>query len=59
MCLRVGAWGESARAMAAVESWRRVAVDVRGGVAEACGYWVVTGSRKNGPRWCLSTWLFR
>ena len=28
------------RGMAAIESWRRVAHDVRGGVAEGCGHWI-------------------
>jgi pimeloyl-ACP methyl ester carboxylesterase len=28
------------RGMAAIESWRRVAVDVRGGIAEGCGHWI-------------------
>lgn len=28
------------RAMYAVDSWQRVATDVRGGVAEGCGHWI-------------------
>src|SRR5262245_12632600 len=28
------------RGMGAIESWRRVAEDVRGGIAEACGHWI-------------------
>jgi pimeloyl-ACP methyl ester carboxylesterase len=28
------------RGMAAIESWRRVADDVRGGIAEGCGHWI-------------------
>ena len=28
------------RGMTAIESWRRVATDVRGGVAENCGHWI-------------------
>jgi pimeloyl-ACP methyl ester carboxylesterase len=28
------------RGIAALESWRRAAVDVRGGVAEGCGHWI-------------------
>ena len=28
------------RGMLAIESWRRVAQDVRGGVAEGCGHWI-------------------
>jgi pimeloyl-ACP methyl ester carboxylesterase len=28
------------RGMAAMESWQRVALDVRGGVAEGCGHWI-------------------
>jgi pimeloyl-ACP methyl ester carboxylesterase len=28
------------RGMAAMESWQRVAVDVRGGIAEGCGHWI-------------------
>jgi pimeloyl-ACP methyl ester carboxylesterase len=26
--------------MGAIESWRRVAEDVRGGIAEGCGHWI-------------------
>jgi len=28
------------RGMLAIESWRRVATDVRGGVVESCGHWI-------------------
>jgi len=28
------------RGMAAMESWQRVATDVRGGIAEGCGHWI-------------------
>lgn len=28
------------RGMGAIESWRRVAEDVRGGIAEGCGHWI-------------------
>jgi pimeloyl-ACP methyl ester carboxylesterase len=28
------------RGAAAIESWRRVASDVRGGGAEGCGHWI-------------------
>jgi pimeloyl-ACP methyl ester carboxylesterase len=28
------------RGMGAIESWRRVAADVRGGIAEGCGHWI-------------------
>jgi pimeloyl-ACP methyl ester carboxylesterase len=28
------------RGMAALESWKRVAVDVRGGIVEGCGHWI-------------------
>ena len=28
------------RGMAAMESWRRVAADVRGGIADHCGHWI-------------------
>jgi pimeloyl-ACP methyl ester carboxylesterase len=28
------------REMAAIEAWRRVAEDVRGGIAEGCGHWI-------------------
>lgn len=28
------------RGMAAMESWQRVALDVRGGIAEGCGHWI-------------------
>jgi len=34
-----GAHGRG-RGMAAVDSWRRVADDVRGGVAQDCGHWI-------------------
>jgi pimeloyl-ACP methyl ester carboxylesterase len=34
-----GAQGRG-RGMAAIESWRRVASDVRGGVVEDCGHWI-------------------
>lgn len=34
-----GAQGRG-RGMAALESWRRVAEDVRGGVADNCGHWI-------------------
>ena len=28
------------RGMLAIESWRRVASNVRGGIAEGCGHWI-------------------
>jgi pimeloyl-ACP methyl ester carboxylesterase len=28
------------RGMGAIESWRRVATDVRGGIVENCGHWI-------------------
>jgi len=34
-----GALGRG-RGTAAIESWRRVAEDVRGGIAEGCGHWI-------------------
>jgi pimeloyl-ACP methyl ester carboxylesterase len=34
-----GAHGRG-RGMAAMESWQRVAIDVRGGIAEGCGHWI-------------------
>lgn len=35
-----GGIGGRGRGMGAIESWRRVASDVRGGVAEGCGHWI-------------------
>lgn len=40
LCYGGGAPGIG-RGEAAIESWRRVARDVRGGVAEGCGHWLV------------------
>jgi len=37
------------RGMAAIESWRRVASDVRGGLAEGCGQWIP----EERPQWVL------
>jgi pimeloyl-ACP methyl ester carboxylesterase len=39
LCYGGGAVGVG-RGMAAMESWQRVAVDVRGGIAEGCGHWI-------------------
>ena len=41
LALPVGCFGGAlgrGRGMAAIESWRRVAVDARGGIAEGCGH---------------------
>lgn len=38
------------RGMAAVESWRRVAEDVRGGIAEGCGHRIP----EERPDWTLA-----
>lgn len=46
LCYGGGAPG-AGRGEAAIESWRRVAKDVRGGVAEACGHWIV----EERPEW--------
>jgi pimeloyl-ACP methyl ester carboxylesterase len=42
-----------ARGMAAIESWRRVADDVRGGVAQGCGHWIP----EEAPEWLLGEML--
>lgn len=41
------------RGMLAIESWRRVANDVRGGVAEGCGHWIP----EERPDWTLEQLL--
>lgn len=41
------------RGMSAVESWRRVATDVRGGVAEHCGHWIP----EERPEWVVEQLL--
>jgi pimeloyl-ACP methyl ester carboxylesterase len=38
--VRAGGSHGRGRGMSAIESWRRVASDVRGGVAENCGHWI-------------------
>ena len=47
-----GAQGRG-RGMAAIESWRRVAEDVRGGIAEGCGHWIP----EERPDWTLAQLL--
>jgi pimeloyl-ACP methyl ester carboxylesterase len=37
------------RGMAALESWRRMAIDVRGGIADNCGHWIP----EERPDWAL------
>ena len=37
------------RGPAAIESWRRVATDVRGGIVEGCGHWIP----EERPQWVL------
>lgn len=49
-------WGGTegrGRGMAALESWRRVAEDVRGGVVEGCGHWIA----EERPDWTLAQLL--
>ncbi len=41
------------RGMAAIESWRRVATDVRGGVIEGCGHWIP----EERPEWVVKQLL--
>jgi pimeloyl-ACP methyl ester carboxylesterase len=41
------------RGMAAIESWRRVATNVRGGVAAGCGHWIP----EERPDWTLAQLL--
>lgn len=41
------------RGMAAIESWRRVASDVRGGIAEGCGHWIP----EERPEWVVQQLL--
>ena len=41
------------RGMAAIESWRRVASDVRGGIAESCGHWIP----EERPEWVVGQLL--
>lgn len=41
------------RGMGAIESWRRVATDVRGGVAENCGHWIP----EERPEWVVERLL--
>jgi pimeloyl-ACP methyl ester carboxylesterase len=41
------------RGMGAIESWRRVAEDVRGGIAEGCGHWIP----EERPQWALEQLL--
>jgi pimeloyl-ACP methyl ester carboxylesterase len=41
------------RGMAAIESWRRVATNVRGGVVEGCGHWIP----EERPEWVLAQLL--
>ncbi len=41
------------RGSAAIESWRRVASDVRGGIADGCGHWIP----EERPEWALEQLL--
>ena len=41
------------RGMGAIESWRRVAEDVRGGIAEGCGHWIP----EERPQWVIEQLL--
>jgi pimeloyl-ACP methyl ester carboxylesterase len=52
LCYGGGAPGVG-RGMAAMESWQRVAVDVRGGVAEGCGHWIA----EERPDWVVARLL--
>ncbi|MEU0503494.1 alpha/beta hydrolase [Nocardia sp. NPDC005998] len=45
--------GAAGRGMEALESWRRVATDVRGGVAETCGHWIP----EEAPGWVIERLL--
>jgi len=47
-----GAHGRG-RGMSAIESWRRVATDVRGGVVENCGHWIP----EERPEWVVEQLL--
>lgn len=44
-----GASGGRGRGLAALESWQRVALNVRGGIAEGCGHWIP----EERPDWAL------
>jgi pimeloyl-ACP methyl ester carboxylesterase len=39
--------------MSAIESWRRVATDVRGGIVENCGHWIP----EERPEWLVEQLL--
>jgi pimeloyl-ACP methyl ester carboxylesterase len=41
------------RGLSAMESWKRVAADVRGGIAEGCGHWIP----EERPDWTLQQLL--
>ena len=41
------------RGTGAIESWRRVAEDVRGGIAEGCGHWIP----EERPQWVIEQLL--
>ncbi len=41
------------RSMGAIESWRRVTEDVRGGIADGCGYWIP----EERPQWVIDELL--
>jgi pimeloyl-ACP methyl ester carboxylesterase len=45
--------GTRGRGMGAIESWRRVATDVRGGIAENCGDWIP----EERPEWVVEQLL--
>jgi pimeloyl-ACP methyl ester carboxylesterase len=45
--------GTRGRGMGAIESWRRVATDVRGGIAENCGHWIP----EERPEWVVEQLL--
>ena len=45
--------GTLGRGMGAIESWRRVAADVRGGIAENCGHWIP----EERPEWVVEQLL--
>lgn len=48
-----GGPGGRGRGMAAMESWQRVAKDVRGGIAEGCGHWIP----EEKPEWVVERLL--
>jgi pimeloyl-ACP methyl ester carboxylesterase len=48
-----GGAGARGRGMRAIDSWRRVASDVRGGVVQGCGHWIA----EERPQWVVEQLL--